>query len=573
MIASALKTLLISPAYGYRQEVRARLTKAFAFALLILFGLAIYLFWQVRSEAWDYWRELWSGPVAPAPTVSHAAEPTRYRSEIHDRQGQVLATTVEARVLCADWRKLASVEATVAGIMEVLPQADAAWLRARLARGQGSNWLRYRLSERERDALIARGVAGITFCKVPERFYPLAGLSAHWLGTVEPDLSQGHSGIERAFNAEIRSRRSPLVLTLEAHIQHSLVQALAASIDTFEAKSGYGVLLDASNGEVLAMASLPLFDPQIATAADDPRRFFSPMMGRYEHGSVMKLFTFAAALDLDLVTLSDRFDVTPPQTFNQVEVNDYAPYAGILSLKECLQRSSNICSSQVAIRLGIEAQQRYYRAFGLSDALKVQFGEAITPTLPQPWLPSTLVTQSFGYGVATSPLHVAAAGAALVNGGLYYDPQLVRDPSANPAPGRRVLRPETSRLMRELMALDATGGSGRLAMVEGIQVGGKTGTANKVGAQGYTEDRRLSSFLGVFPLDNPRYVLLIGIDEPKPLEENGYATGGRVAAPVFAEVVTRILPHLGITPDPDWLDQQLAAEQQALDSPETAALR
>ncbi len=330
-----------------------------------------------------------------------------------------------------------------------------------------------------------------------------------------------------------------------------MTQELGAAMTEFGAIGAAGIVMDVANGEVLAMVSLPSFDPERPGTAPADNRFNRASLGLYELGSVFKIFTVAMALDEGVVTLRDGYDTSKPIRVARFTINDFHGKNRWLSVPEIFMYSSNIGAARMAIDTGTVAQRSFLERLGLTHPASIELSEVGTPMLPTPWREISTMTIAYGHGLAVSPLQFTSAAAAVVNGGTFRPATLLkRAPGANSG-GTRIMDRDTSRKMRRLLRLVVRRGTGRQADAEGYLVGGKTGTADKLIGGRYARDARLASFLGAFPMNDPRYVVFAMIDEPKGIERTqGYATGGWVAAPVVRSVIERIGPMLGVAPVP-----------------------
>jgi cell division protein FtsI (penicillin-binding protein 3) len=487
---------------------------------------------------------------SPARSLSSDALETG-RADITDRNGVVLATTMPTASLYANPQHVRDPEGAAEQLARVLPELNAANLRARLASDRSFVWLQRNLTPRQQYEVNRLGIPGFYFQREQRRFYPHGALTPHVVGFTGVD-NQGLAGIEQSFDDVLRGSAQPLRLSLDLRIQHLLAQELAQSMQTFSAIGAAGVVMDAKTGELLAMVSLPSFDPEKPAAAVADARFNRASLGIYEMGSVFKIFTTAMALDNGVVTLSDGYDVRQPIRVARFTIRDYHPKNRWLSVPEIFMYSSNIGTVHMVMDAGTPAQQAFLKRLGLLQPAAVELSEVGDPLLPSPWREINTMTISYGHGLAISPLQLTGAVATIVNGGRGVRPTLLRQDPAHLVEGAQVISAETSETMRQLMRLVVVKGTGRKADAEGYLVGGKTGTADKQVGRGYARNARIASFVGAFPMDDPRYVVFAMVDEPKPTKETfGYATGGWVAAPLVGRLVERMAPLLGIAPRQD----------------------
>lgn len=492
---------------------------------------------------------LWS--TADTRREARSAAPAQYatgRADIVDRNGIVLATSVPTASLYADPRLIRDPARAATALVGVLPDLSLGEVQAKLASGRSFVWLKRNLTPREHFEVNRLGIPGLNFRREFQRIYPMGSLAAHSVGFTDVD-SGGLSGAERAFDKVLNDSTAPLRLSLDIRVQHILREEIAAAMDRFHAIGAAGVVLDARTGETLAMASLPDFDPNHAGAAVDDARFNRATLGVYEMGSVFKIFTTAQALDSEAVTLNDGFDTSKPIRAARYTITDFKPKNRWLSVPEIFMYSSNIGTALMAMQVGTKGQQAFLSALGLTQPARIELGEVGAPLLPERWSDISTLTISYGHGISVSPIQVATAVSSIVNGGILVPATILAKPAGAQVEGRRVVSESTSRSMRDLMRLVVREGTGGKADVNGLLVGGKTGTSDKLVNGRYVRNKRIASFVGAFPMTDPRYVVLVMVDEPKGLKETfNYATGGWVAAPAVGKVVERIAPILGVAP-------------------------
>ena len=372
-------------------------------------------------------------------------------------------------------------------------------------------------------------------------------MAAHVLGLTNVD-GLGVAGIEKKFDQDLRSGNSPIKLSLDLRIQAILQEEISNTVKEFSAIGGAGIVMDVTTGEVIAMASLPDFDPNTPNNISDDAAFNRVTLGVYEMGSTFKLFTAAMALDSGTVTMKSGYDASHPIRVARFAISDYHAKNRWLSVPEIILHSSNIGAAKMAIDVGTLGQQKYLSRLGLLDPAELELPEIGKPLLPSPWRPINTMTISYGHGIAVSSVQLANGISSLVNGGIHRPATLMKV-SDGASLGRRVLSAKTSLQMRRLMRLVVTGGTGRKADVPGYLIGGKTGTADKLRGRGYAKSSRIASFAGAFPMNDPRYTVLVVIDEPHGTKKTfDYATGGWVAAPAVGRIVRRMGPVVGIAP-------------------------
>lgn len=503
------------------------------------------------------------GLTAFGPASDEAAIPVEVnrphiaRADIYDRNGVLLAGNVEAVSLFANPRKMLDARDAAEKLAAVLPGLDSEGLAAELASDRAFVWVRRHLSPRQQDAVNRLGIPGLGFVDEERRVYPHGRLAAHVVGFTSVDR-QGLGGIEKGLDAVLAQGQS-VTTSLDVRVQHAVRSELQASVDEFQAIGAAAVVMDARTGEIVSMVSLPDFDPSAMERASKDSLFNRATLGVYEMGSTFKAFNTAAALEYGTARLGDTYDASKPIRVARFTINDDHPKNRWLSVGEIFQYSSNIGSARMALDIGGERQQAFLRSLGLLDRPSLEIPEVGAPMIPNPWREITTMTVAYGHGVAVSPLQLVAAYAPVVNGGMRLAPTLVARPEGAIA-GERVLSEKTSQIMRALLELVVDEGTGKKAQAQGYLVGGKTGTAEKAGVGGYRRHALLSSFVGAFPISNPRYVVFAALDEPKGNKSTfNFATAGWTAAPTVGRIVARIAPLLGVEPVPEEEAEQTRA--------------
>ncbi len=470
------------------------------------------------------------------------------RADIVDRQGVLLATNLVSPSLYADARVVLEPEAAADQLSRILPELSRAEIVGKLGSGRAFVWLKRNLTPRQHYAINSLGIPGLAFQEEQRRVYPLGNLAAHALGFVDVD-NNGIAGVEKFFDEALMGRAragEPLALSLDVRVQHALYDELTAAMARFHARGAGGIVLDVRTGETLGLVSLPDFDPNHAGAASQLARFNRISLGVYELGSIFKIFNTAMALESGKVGLKDGYDATKPLRAARFTIHDSHPKKRWLSVPEIFVFSSNIGSAKMALDLGGERQQAFLRRLGMLHRAAIELPEVGSPLSPSPWREINTMTVAFGHGIAVSPLQVASAAAAIVNGGILRPPTLLRREGPPPA-GVRVVSKRTSDTMRRLLRAVVVEGTAKKAGVPGYLVGGKTGTAEKAISRGYDRRALIASFVGVFPMIQPRYLVFVMLDEPRPTKATfGFATAGWNAAPTTGRVIARIAPLLGV---------------------------
>lgn len=487
-------------------------------------------------------------PHSGIATAIAAQRPTQ-RAEILDRNGTLLAGNLATASLYANPRLVIDPEGSARRLVQLLPELNEAEVTGKLKLDRAFIWLRRNLTPRQHYDINRAGIPGLYFQREERRVYPHGPLAAHVTGLVDID-SNGVAGIEKYFDQSLRTSGEAVQLSLDLRVQHILRDELQRAMSRFSALGAAGMIMSARTGEVIAMVSLPDFDPNSPGTATDEALFNRNTLGVFEMGSVFKLFTAAMALDTGTTTLRGGYDASHPIKISRFTISDYHAKNRWLSVPEIIVYSSNIGAAKMALDVGTSGQRAYFEKIGMLRTPKIELPEVGAPLIPRPWREINTITIAFGHGMSVSPLHLTSGVASLVNGGLLHRPTIIKGGNDNgPAP-KRVISAKTSDEMRWLMRQVVEKGTGKNADSIAYPVGGKTGTAEKVGGRGgYKQKSLLSSFVGAFPIDDPQYVILAIVDEPRATKEtHGYATGGWVAAPIVQATVQRVGPVLNLVP-------------------------
>jgi len=521
-----------------------------------------------------------SEPGEPRTSVA-GADILAQRADITDREGRILATNFDTHSLYAQPEDMVDPGHAADKLVEIFPDLDRARLIRDFTGDRKFLWIKKTISPEQQQAVHDIGEPGLLFGPREMRLYPNGRLAAHVLGGasfgregVHAAEVVGVAGVEKyldeALRDPARAERS-LTLSLDLSVQAAMEQVLQGGMRIMNAKGASGILMEVDTGEVVAVASLPDFDqndrPALPTSGhqDDSPLFNRAVQGVYELGSVFKVFTIAQALELGLVTPDTMINTESPLTWGRFRIRDFRNYGAELSVEKVIVKSSNVGTARIAMDIGAARQRAFLDKLGFMDASPLEITEASgsTPLLPKNWSEISTMTISYGHGLSTSPMHLAAAYATIANGGRRIVPTLLRD-DAN-APGERVVSEATARAMRKMMRNVVTEGTASLGEVEGYAVGGKTGTADKPKPTGgYYDDKVIATFASVFPSDDPEYVLVVTLDEP--VERSGSEprrTAGWTAVPVASEVIRRVAPLLGLRPEIEPVD--LAAIKRASD--------
>ena len=481
------------------------------------------------------------------------------RPDILDRNGEVMATDVRTVSLYAEPNKIVDVDEAVEQLNTVLPDLDVKGTYRKLSSKSHFQWLRRQLTPKQQSQILALGIPGIGFRPEKRRFYPGGVTASHVIGHVNID-NRGIAGMEKYIDSQgladlaavgmtSDAPLEPVKLSLDLRVQNILREELASGKERFKALAAGGVVLNIHTGEVIAMASVPDYDPNNPVGALEKDNLNRMSAGTYEMGSTFKTFTTAMALDSGKVKLTDSFDARNSINIGGFTIHDFHAKHRILTVPEIFIYSSNVGTARMADLVGTEAHKEFLTRMGLLSRMKTELPEIATPTQPKVWKKINSITISFGHGVSTTPLQTAVAAAALMNDGKLIPPTfLPRSRAEADKLAVHVVKQSTVEDMKTLFRMNVATGSGKQAAVPGFDVGGKTGTAEKVVNGRYSGDQRFNAFLSAFPIDKPEYVVLVVIDNPQPEKPGAGATAGSNAAPMVGAVISRTAALLGVKP-------------------------
>jgi cell division protein FtsI (penicillin-binding protein 3) len=478
------------------------------------------------------------------------------RGDIIDRDGQPLALTIDAWTIGLQPAQVIGNKLDLAKKLAVLmPEKDTAQYLAMLRSGRKFYYLRRRAAPALVDAINTLGEPGLALSREPDRLYPQTALAAHVLGFTDVD-GNGSAGVERAFNDRLRDqamRGTPLTLSISGKVQQALEHELNEAMTHFSAIGAAGVIMNIHTGEVLAMTSLPQLNPNAAGKGSPEARFNRATGGVYELGSTFKPFTVAMAMDAGIIkSMGQMYNCPNELHVAKRVIHDTHPFGRACSVAEIMMESSNIGTAQIADQIGPTRQKAFLSKMGFLNRVQIELkerGRTLTPGAN--WNQIETMTVGYGHGIAVTPLHLATGYSTLFNGGVYHPATILKVDRDHPVgKAHRVFSEDTSYKMRALLRLVVTKGTGRKADAVGYRVGGKTGTAQKIIGGRYSNSINITSFAGVFPMEEPRYVMVMMLDEPKATAETyGFTTAGWNVAPAFGRTVSRIAPMLGVRPD------------------------
>ena len=487
---------------------------------------------------------------------------TASRPPILDRNGLELAVDIRVPSLFAEPRRIIDVNEAAEAIHSVLPDLNVDWLRQRLTGDKGFVWIKRELTPAIQDKIMQLGIPGLDFVTESKRFYPGGPEASHILGAVNID-NQGIAGIEKAMdNNDVAllqqlglargNELAPVNLSIDLRVQHAMRDVLADAITRYQAESAAGVMLDIKTGEVLGLVSLPDFDPNNPVTALQKDSFNRITAGIFELGSTMKSVTIAGALDSGKVKINDSFDARFGVRFGRFTIDDFHGKHRILTVPEIYKYSSNVGAIKVMQAWGKDNFRAFLAKLGFDQPEPLELPERRMPSVPKSFSEIVAATAAFGHGLSVSPVSMLRAMAAFANDGLMVKPTLYKT-SLDDAKQtyQRVVSEQTSHEMRYIMRLNALEGSGTRMnkFAAGYRAGGKTGTAEKVINGRYDSSKVLALFASVFPLDNPRYAMMVLVDNPHTEPGQGGHTAGWNAGEATGRIIARVAPMLGISPD------------------------
>jgi len=531
---------------------------------LLVMGLAFFCAFVVVGARMG----MLAGSVPEEPIAQASGSPIiGQRADIVDRNGRVLATNLDTHSLYAQIPDMVDPEKAARELAVIFDELDQDELLADFTGGRKFLWIRRELSPEQMQAVHDIGDPGLLFGPREMRLYPNGSVAAHILGGATYGREGVHSaevvgvaGVEKFFDDFLRdpaNEGAPLELSLDLTVQAASERVLAGGMTLMSAKGASSVLMDVHTGEIISMVSLPDFDPndrpRVLTEGDqsDSPLFNRAVQGVYELGSVFKIFTIAQGIELGLINANTMIDTSGPLQWGRFRIRDFRNYGPELSATDVIVKSSNIGTARVALQIGADRQRDFLDTLGFLEHTPIEMVEGPTgnPLLPPNWSEISTMTISYGHGLSSSPVHLAAGYSSLLNGGYRVEPTLVRQ--NGPQYGERVVSEQVSTTSRDMLRAVVDHGTASFGDVEGYEVGGKTGTADKPRPTGgYYDDRTISTFASVFPANDPRYVLILTLDEPS-IEALGEQrrTAGWTAVPVAAEMIRRVAPLLGMRPD------------------------
>ena len=470
------------------------------------------------------------------------------RGNIYDRNKKILATSISTLNLNINPQEILDKKQTITKLIKIFPRLKEEDLLEKLNSNKKHVNLLREISPREYVGLLNAGIEGLKIESKNKRIYPNNTLASHILGATDID-GKGIAGVEKKFDSQLQNG-SDVTLSIHAGIQHITRTLLLDQIKKFEAKGGAGIIMNAKNGELFSIVSLPDYNANNYNSILNENLFNKATKGTYELGSTLKLITAAIAFESNLINENDVFDVSKPLKVSSKIINDFHPLNYAINIPEVIVHSSNIGSAKIAEKFGSSTQFKYLRSLGLMNKLSLEIPELGKPQVLMDKKVLSTMTISYGHGISITPMHLASATATIVNNGVKVEPTLIKGKAEKK--NELIISKETSIKMKSIMRLVVSNknGTAKKAEAPGYLIGGKTGTAEKINPSGgYLKKENIVAFTGAFPMNDPKFILTIMIDNPKGQKFSyGYRTAGWVVAPVVKQLVTRVAPILGIKP-------------------------
>jgi cell division protein FtsI (penicillin-binding protein 3) len=510
--------------------------------IVISAGLLVMAFALIGFRLFDVM--IMKGRVTGA-TEGLIDRPLPARADLLDRNGELLARDLPVADLYARPKALDDRNDAARGLAQATG-ASAVRLEQEFAGKHPYVLVARRLTPDAEDRVMHLGLPGLEFDPAEKRYYPQGYAAIQVLGATDPD-GNGVSGLELGLDRTLKAAGTSVALSLDMRVQYALSREVESARQEFGARGAGGIVLNVRTGEILAMTSLP--DSQsdaasLALSGADPLRN-RMAADDYELGSVFKIFAFALAMEDHTTRLDEQFPVGNGFKIGRFTIHDAEHMPPMLAARDILARSSNPGTAQIALRSGAARQRQFLESLGLLAPVNSEIPERREPQYPDHWGETETATIGFGHGISVTPLAFVTAAAAIVNGGRRIVPTFLKHPEDGR--GAQLIKPETSAIMRGLLRYVVTDGTGKKADVAGYDVGGKTGSAEKNDHGRYVAHKLLTSFCAVFPIDDPRYLVFVMLDEPHGTKETlGFALAGYTAAPLAGKVIARIAPMLGM---------------------------
>ena len=482
-----------------------------------------------------------------------------YRADIVDRNGNYLVKTVSSIDIGINPTEVIDKKKLLINLKLIFPNKDYIDISNKLKKKRYF-YLEKKISADNYEKIMSLGDKSIKSEEKLTRIYPQKNLFSHIIGQID-DNNKGISGLEKSFNKRLKEKREPLQLTLDTDIQYLIREELVKFQSIFRSKGSTAILMNVNNGEILSMVSYPDFDLNKREVVNDLNFINRATKGVYELGSVFKTFTVAAGLEEGLIKTNTEFlNLEKKLKCGKNNISEYDnKIPSDLTVEQILIRSANIGSVRIGQKLEIEKLKSFLQKIGILSKINFDIEEVGVP-IPFKWGKCKLATVSFGHGITTTPLQLAKAYGIIVNGGFEIQPSVIKKNSENSQNQKRIIKKGVSEQINEILRKIVTTkeGTAGLANIDGYEVGGKTGTAEKATVGGYTRKAKVNTFASIFPTSKPKYVMIVLLDEPKTSEDYIYKyknksgsykgtpfnTAGWTSVEVAGKIIQKIGPIL-----------------------------
>ena len=471
------------------------------------------------------------------------------RKLIVDRNGVIIASDIDLVNFYLNRDLLINPKKTSQTIKSIIPEINEEKLYRKLINSKSKAkfiLVKKNITPKQQNAIKESGILGFEFNNTKGRIYPHKNLFSHVVGYVDVDR-KGIAGLEQEYNDFLTDTDdNKLELTLDIRLQSILRQELLKSMKKYQAKSIIGIISEVKTGNILAMVNLPDFDPNMVSKAKKEALYDKATYGLYEMGSIFKVFTIALALDQKITTPNKTYDVSQVISYGKYQIKQDRYSKRLMTPEEILIHSSNVGSALVGMEIGTERLKAFFNELGLFDRVPTKFPSLAKPLYPKTWRDINTITASYGHGISITPLHVVMAIGGIVNNGILKSPKFVKSEESM---DNRVIKETTSKIINSYLRNVVRKGTGWRANSLGYSVGGKTGSARLLNEKGeYQEGNIMANFVGVFPMNNPSFLIYIMVESPKDAKLKDDISGGNVAAPIFARIIEQVAPILNVVP-------------------------
>lgn len=468
------------------------------------------------------------------------------RADILDRNGEIIATNIPTISVYAIPTDIIDVDAAVAGLASVFPDIKKSELFDKLKTQKKFVWIKRHISPNQKNLVLSLGIPGVCFLNTEHRVYPNKNLCSHIIGFTDVD-NNGISGLEKSLDDTLKKNDDPIELSVDIRVQNAVRDEIIRAVETFKALGGAALVMRVKTGEIISMVSYPDFDPNLIKSSNGKENFNVLVNSALEPGSSAKILNTAFALEKGHFKLSTQFDASEPIKIGRFTVHDYHGKYTKLSVEDIFKYSSNIGSAKIALSIGADKQKEFFKEIGALDKISFELSGVQKPLFPKVWTDVNAITISYGHGIAMCPLHFAKIVGGLVNNGIMHSPTLIKRSDFGNIVGRRIISENTSSKLRQVLRANVTDGTNKKADAKGYLVGGKTGTSEKNQKGKYLKNQNINFFVGAFPIDDPEYLIVVVLDDPKGIKETySYAAAGWNAAPTAAAITSKIAGYLGV---------------------------